>query len=504
MRAFADGDGGVVYASRNAVLWRRGPTVDSSVLLARVALPGDDEDGADHSLTLWDVDLFEGERTVLYSTRQENPDGSVEVQLYRAPLPGTAEVIQTFSWSTTAERTDLVGASLANDRIMTLQRYGNDACESVVFRNGQGDEIGASTLHPLPQSVTSFADGDFVCPGPRVAAAALSNDASTLATIEALGEDTVLVVSTPATGEIVLRTVLEPAGAAWDDVDTNGVSVVVSLGGGLAVDRWNVDDRTVVVDIGSSAATAVPLVGSTTLAAQNQSFDQLPSLDVGDPRAIATSVASLQLDEPDTDGSDPATPPDPVIAHPALTAVGRLENVVPADTFVGADGCAGPTDQAQVCAGMPLTDAATILDGLYGPALAEDPTVFPDGIPVGTSIWSANGVRVIVDGQDSVIGSISVFPADPTGLVSPFVVPVTIRDLTNVLGPPAQIFQSVTDDSAVVTFSYDTAAAFVGYSFVSLDPTSEPIDLSLNGVLDSVADTYFDLSITGYSAAPAG
>lgn len=516
VRAFDDGAGGVVYASRNALLWLPAGAIgtDDPVLLDSVPLFGSSDDS--HELRLWDVGVLDGATVAVYSRSRFGADSSGDADLIALDLATTeSRVVGHHEWSGPGDPdwTYFQGAGVSGNEVMILHSGGQGACHWITFSDAAGTPLASRLPYAAPEGVGFGPD---TCPNVELQGAAMADDGS-VAVVEGAPSAPVLVIYDPA-GTRVAGVALPAADAWWTELDLDGTRVVASLGMGLAVDSWQTDDRTVALGIDAGTVTDLPLVGAPALARSAIDVSRLSPVAPSDPRwfPLGDAVAPTPPPAPDaTPSPEPAvtpspeptvTPaPEPTLDGRSLVATGRLVNIVPSDTFVGADGCAGPDPALVVCLGDPVDSAAARLDLVYGPERTDDPTTFLEGTPWPDDqrVWQAAGQRVVITFVDDFVLDFRISPATTEGMVPPFEVDPRFEDVLGVLGPPALVFQGTGEGRTVVSLAYDTEAAFVYYEYVQFE--GDPFELAdLDGFLDALPPEYASLPVVGYWAQPGG
>lgn len=510
--------GGLVTASTNTLSWTPADALTSgaSTVVATAAA----DDAALALLQLWDVQEIDGEVRVLYSTFETNDDGSAGVSTLRALTLGEGsveappETLESVAW--VAEDGDRVvwggGAWLPNGAAMSLRSLERGGCSWVEFTNPGGPVGPAVSPYPKPAPTA--------CDRPSLDAATIDDTGRFIALSEGSAQASPqLAVYELESGERVFDTDL-PQGneeqAWWAEIDMVGSKVLLSRAD-MARAEYRVLDESVIVDLeGTGRPQSIPYFGFPTFPRAPVTTEGLEALELDSPLRFLLPQVDTEPEpettpettpEPETTpkpAPEPTPEPDPRAPAQVRMAVGRLVNIVAADALVGADGCAGPA-AATVCLGAALEDARGALENQFGTERTDDPATFLEGEPHpdDTHVWLTDTRRVTLVEVEGAIGELSLFPAAPDGLASPFDRRLTIGDVLDTLGSPAEIFQGGGEGIDVVALSYDTEAAFVTYSFVQFwGEQSRLIDQ--DGPLTKIPVSYLDLPIVAYRAEPAG
>lgn len=547
-----DHQGGLVSASTNALFWTpsltdAGPSDGSTSLVVDAVAQAkkratSDSDPATpetmlerggSSLQLWDVEVFDDQTHVLYSTTEvSDGDGfGGTVSLLAAVLDDGAvvaagEELDVFTWAGPDDDWYLItGASWIPGRgWMTMKSHGGGACSWIEFQGAPGTATDVASPFPRPDDIRD-------CPHRSLVTAAVDDAGEVIAVsenyVEGREELALYRLSDTATvNRVSLPQTAEDRGR-WAEMDFAAEGVLISRGAGMAPEAWPTADETLLLRVDDEVVTPIGYIGFVSWPRAAVSTEGLEGLDPRGPNWFGARVgADEPRDRGDTDeqAAAPQATPDPVekrsdeddsgsedsadegpkLERKLRRAAKSGDNVIAPDALAGADGCVGG-GQPWVCVGWDFDDAAASLDELFGSTeQTEDPATFIDGQPhtPNTHVWLDTSRRVTLEVLDDLVVEVTTTPEGPDGLTTPFDQQLTVRDLLDTLGAPIEIAQDRSGARSSFALTYEAEGGAVRYSYVELADGASSLT-NEDGTLEAVPEAYDDLPVVAYRAQAA-
>ncbi len=546
-----DHRGGIVSASANALFWTPSLTdpgaSDGSASIVLDAMPQAKKRASDDVrsaapdaplerggswLQLWDVEIFDDQTHVLYSTTEISDDDEAggTVRLLAATLEddsvvAAAEELEVFTWAGPDDDWFVItGASWIPGRgWMAMKSHGGGACSWIEFQGAPGTATDVASPFPRPDDLRD-------CPHRSLATAAVDDAGEVIAVsenyVEGREELALYRLSDTATvNRVSLPQTAEDTGR-WSEMDFAAEGVLISRGAGMAPEAWPTDDETLLLRVDDEVVTPIGYVGSVSWPRAAVSTEGLEGLDPRGPRWFGARVGA---DDPVErgDADEQATAPTQATPDPAdeigdendsasedsdddgpkrkrRRAVKPGDNVIAPDAMVGADGCVGG-GQPWVCVGWDFDDAAASLDGLFGSSeQTDDPATFIDGQPhpPNVHVWLDTSRRVTLEVIDGMVVGVAATPEGPDGLTTPFDPPLTVRDLLEALGAPIEIVQERSGGASRFALTYEAQGGAVRYSYVELTDAASSLT-GEDGTLEAVPEAYDALPVVAYRAQAA-